>query len=233
MADSPVVVLVPGGFHGSWVWAPLIERLTAAGLQTATIDLPSLGSVGDELPGLSADADALSALLDSIPGEKVVLAHSYGGAVMTAATGGRSDIRHIIYAAAFAPDAGENVLQVFEPAPEWMGPSTDGRYVEIKPDTDVISTCYAHVDPKAASEAEAQLSPVHGIGVVVEPVVTAGWRTIPSTYVISTDDKAVDPELQRRFASNMTVAIELDTDHSPMLSATTELADIVISTVRI
>jgi pimeloyl-ACP methyl ester carboxylesterase len=226
------VVLVHGALHGSWVWEPIEADLHSRGIKTITIDLPSIGHRGDTLPGITADVAALTDLLDSTAGRKVVVGHSYGGAVVTGATAGRSDIEHLVYEAAFAPDAGQTTLDVFEPLPTWMGPNDDYSYMEMKTD-DLAGIFYGNTPPDIAEWAVAHLDTiVQGVGIGMEPLAAAGWHDHPSTYVVSTQDHAVDVGLQRKFASRMTHVFELPTDHSAMLSATKELADIIEGTIH-
>src|SRR5690606_23810589 len=104
--DQPTILLVHGAWHGAWCWDRLRDVLEARGRRVEVVDLPTIHSADPVDVPLAADADAVTAAIERIEGEVVVVAHSYGGIPATvAATADR--VPHIVYVAAFALDAGE------------------------------------------------------------------------------------------------------------------------------
>ena len=101
-AGPTTVVLVHGAFADSSSWNGVLPRLHASGLRVV--------SVANPLRSLHGDADYVGQLLGSIDGPVVLVGHSYGGAVITNAARGRSNVKALVYVAAFAPDAGETAL---------------------------------------------------------------------------------------------------------------------------
>jgi pimeloyl-ACP methyl ester carboxylesterase len=86
------VVLVHGGWHGSWCWARVVPLLERWGLSVRTIDLPSIDADPYDRSALSGDAAAVTALLDDLREPALLCGHSYGGMVITQAAAGRQDL---------------------------------------------------------------------------------------------------------------------------------------------
>ncbi len=103
------VVLVHGAWHGAWCFEPVLELLAAAGIDAVAVDLPGHGDDPGPLGDLHTDAARVEEALDRLDGDCVLLGHSYGGAVITEA-GVHPSVRHLVYLAAFALDAGESVM---------------------------------------------------------------------------------------------------------------------------
>src|SRR5712692_8084360 len=100
-SDRPTIVLVHGAWAGPSSWDSVLRRLNDEGFRTVT---PTLG-----LTSLPGDVASVDAVLNQIPGRKVLVGHSYGGAVISAASYGRSDVSALVYSAAFVPDAGDTL----------------------------------------------------------------------------------------------------------------------------
>jgi pimeloyl-ACP methyl ester carboxylesterase len=98
---TTTIVLVHGAFASPAGWGRVADALHKDGYQTAT---PALG-----LASVSDDVAIVRSTLDSIPGDKILVGHSYGGFVITNAASGRSDVRGLVYTAAYVPDSGETI----------------------------------------------------------------------------------------------------------------------------
>src|SRR5262249_26013866 len=101
---QPTVVLVHGAWAGPSSWSAVVGLLRAEGYRTVT---PTLG-----LTSLNGDVAIVSAALDQIRGKKILVAHSYGGAVISSASAGRSDVAALVYSAAFVPDQSDSLLSL-------------------------------------------------------------------------------------------------------------------------
>src|SRR5580765_6602549 len=99
--QTTTIVLVHGAFASPAGWDEVAAALHKDGYQTAT---PALG-----LASVAEDVAIVQLTLDSIPGEKILVGHSYGGFVITNAAIGRSDVRGLVYTAAYVPDSGETI----------------------------------------------------------------------------------------------------------------------------
>src|SRR5262245_35239213 len=104
MNQPLTVVLVHGAFADSSSWNGVIELLEKDKVQVTTIPNP--------LRGISIDASYVRSALQQIPGPVLVVGHSYGGAVITNAATGLSNVVGLVYVAAFAPEEGETLLEV-------------------------------------------------------------------------------------------------------------------------
>lgn len=237
MADprSPAtVVLVHGAFHGAWCWERVVPLLEARGVPVVAIDLPGHG--GDRAaPGdLYSHADALHAVLEGLDGPVVVVGHSYGGAVISDGASGVPAVAHLVYLAALVADAGETVAAVMPGAVAdgedvsqvsgAMGADADG-FLVIDPQR-AGSAFYADCSPEDVEFAVARLSPQNP-ATFAQPLRAAAWRTVPSTYVVCSEDRAVSVAFQRALATRTTDRVEMSTSHSPFFSAPKVLADLL------
>jgi pimeloyl-ACP methyl ester carboxylesterase len=218
----PTVVLVHGAWHGPWCWDDLRPRLERLGWRTTAPQLASASDSGTEpRPGLYADAEVLARHIDGIDGPVVLVGHSYGGAPVTEFAGrGIGRVTQLVYVAAYQPDVGESLYATHgAPTPD------DVSGVVPVPDNPV-DTFYNDVAPDVAAEAARRLVP-QAVRSWTEDVRTAGWRTIPATYVLCEKDQALAPAMQEKFARRAGSLYRLASGHSPFLSMPDELADVL------
>jgi pimeloyl-ACP methyl ester carboxylesterase len=108
----------------------------------------------------------------------------------------------------------------------------DGDHMVIDPDL-AVAAFYHDVDPELAAATAASLRPFELRGFVpVETDLVAAWKTIPSTYVLTTQDQAVHPDDQRIMSRNAGEVVEIDTSHSPFLSRPDLVAEIIAERVE-
>ncbi|MFI2609516.1 alpha/beta fold hydrolase [Kitasatospora sp. NPDC018619] len=214
--DRPDFLLVHGAWHGSWCWDPVRAALAADGWRSHAVDLPSAARP----VGLAQDAAEIRDRLRRIDGPVVVVSHSYGGAPATEAIAGAANVVRAVYLAAFQLDAGESVASFLgNPAPH----APSGR---IAPSPDVRRLHYADVPAADAERAAARLTPQSARS-FSDPVTTAGWRTVPSSYVVCEQDQALVPTDQRELASRADTVHRLPSSHAPFLSMPGELAGLL------
>jgi pimeloyl-ACP methyl ester carboxylesterase len=232
-------VMVHGAFAGGWVWEPLAQALEAAGHTVEAPDLP--GSGDDPTPvaevTLDAYADRIAAVLGERPEPAILVPNSMGGMVATLAAARNPErVAAIVYVAAFLPQDGQSLLALTA-LPEAEGDQIQANMV-VEGDPPV-ATLPAHaardaVLPSCSPEVIAWAVPRRGAQPVIpftEPVDLGGFdfHGIPRSYVLCKQDRAILPALQRRMLeeAGCSPVIELDTDHSPHLSRTAELAEIL------
>ncbi len=230
MAETRHVVLVHGAWHGAWCWASLQAELDRRGVPSYAIDLPGHGASVRPLGGLHHDAAHVTDTLDHLGLDDVVLVgHSYGGAVITQAAAGRSDLAHLVYAAAFALDDGESVngaLRSFERHSVALGAAVqmqDDGTTTLDHDL-AADALYGSCPPEAIAAALARLSP-QPVATMTESVTGSPRDDISSSYLRCLQDQAVHPAHQAVMASRCSEQVDIDTDHSPFLSATNVVAD--------
>jgi pimeloyl-ACP methyl ester carboxylesterase len=192
--SDPTIVLVHGAFASPEGWSKVADALHKDGYQTAT---PTLG-----LESVSADVSIVQATLDSIPGDKILVGHSYGGFVITNAAIGRSDVRGLVYTAAYVPDANETITSLSE----GYTPGAFLAHLVFVPfpfaivDPQFFPEDFAQdLNPKLAAEIAAQQRPT-SLALFVTPSGLGAWHDLPSWYAVSGEDRAIDPELQRFMA---------------------------------
>jgi pimeloyl-ACP methyl ester carboxylesterase len=237
MADPRPLVLVHGAWHGAWCWASLQAELDRRGIASIAIDLPGHGSSILPLGGLHHDADHLTATLDHLDlDDAVLVGHSYGGAVITQAAAGRDDLAHLVYIAAFALDDTESVngaLRSFERREVALGGAVqmaDNDCTTL--DVDIAAEAlYGSCPPGVIAAALPRLSP-QPIATMTEAIAGSPRASLPSTYLRCLQDKAVHPDHQAVMAARCSDHVDIDTDHSPFISAITEVADVLEQIAR-
>jgi pimeloyl-ACP methyl ester carboxylesterase len=236
VTDPATVVLVHGAWHGAWCWHRVLEALTVAGVPALALDLPGHGDSPERLGDLHGDAAAVRAALDGLhaDGQRVVLVgHSYGGAVITAA-GDHPAVEHLVYLAAFAIDADESVLGVSTAPdledrgdlPEAIRIHEDGTWTI---DCDRATTAfYGDCRPEDIGAALLRLDAQPGLSLAQKPRAVA-WRSKPATYVVCSLDRAIPPPLQRTMAARVGAVEEWESSHSPFLSMPDRVAELLVS----
>ena len=218
---NTTVVLVHGAFADGSSWGNVIPLLEEAGYDVIAVQNP--------LTSFADDVATTRRVIDAQPGSVVLVGHSYGGAVITKAAVEASNVRALVYVAAFAPDAGENLQALLEKYPSKIGaalvPDAAGfLYVDRAKFAEVFA---ADVSKRELSVLSAAQKPVNSqtFGQVYE---TPAWREKVSWYLIATDDQAINPALQRVFAERMNATSrEVKSSHVPFVSNPTAVADII------
>lgn len=231
-ASAPTVVLVHGAFHDAACFDRLVTAIEARGLQCVAPDRPGHGASTQPRGDLLGDAAAVAKVLDGIPGEKILVGHSYGGAVISQAAAGRSDVGHLVYIAALVLDAGESA-QAQNGAPPYEATDLVAALGADERTGDLVvepvagrAVFYHDVDDAEADRLTARLQP-QGPATLSQHATAGAWREIPSTYIACRQDRAVKLKLQRFFASRNTKSVELDTGHFPFLSQPDVVAEVI------
>ena len=188
---DPTVVLVHGAFASPAGWDRVAGALHKDGYRTAT---PTLG-----LDSAAGDVAIVRSTLDSIPGDKILVGHSYGGFVITNAASGRADVRGLVYTAAYVPDNGETITSLSD----GYAPGAFLSHLVLAPslpfvivDPQFFPEDFAQdLNPKLGAEIAAQQRPT-SLGLFGTPSGPAAWHALPSWYAVSAHDRAIDPALQ-------------------------------------
>jgi len=215
---KPSIVLVHGAFADATCWQHVIPLLERQGYYVTAVQNP--------LTSLEDDVATTRRVIDAQEGRVVVVGHSYGGVVMSGAAAGSDKVDALVFVAAFGPDAGEPIGPLLEQYPSAIGaalrPDAAGfLYIDRGLFRDVFA---ADVTETEALVMAATQKPINGTAfgaVIGQPA----WRTIPSWYLVATADNAINPELQRFFATRMGATInEVASSHVPMISQPGEVA---------
>jgi len=228
-------VLVHGAFAGAWIWEPLKQVLTTAGHAVQAFDLLGLGEDHTPVQEISLDSCAarLCEVLASSAEPAIVVGNSMGGVIAT--QGAARDPRRVaalVYVAAFLPKDGQSLLDLTK-LPEGADDQVQANItvegnVAIMPAAASYQALYGCCPEDVAMQVVARQRP-QPIAPFVTPVSipSGALAAIPRYYVLCKRDRAIPPALQRRMIPENPCAevIELDTDHTPQLSMTGELAN--------
>jgi len=213
---------VHGFWGGAGHWAEIIVELDKRGHET-------IRAVENPLTSLADDVARTQQMIKQVDGPVLLVGHSYGGAVITAA-GNLPNVVGLVYIAAFAPDAGESPQQITERQPPAAAanlvPDSDG-YLWIRQDAFHESFCQDVPADRALVMAVTQKAPQAATfgDVVTDPA----WRHKPTWYQISTEDRMIHPDNQRRMAERMSprATIELDAGHASLASRPSAVVDLI------
>jgi pimeloyl-ACP methyl ester carboxylesterase len=230
-------VLVHGAFAGAWIWGPLTERLQAAGHVVQAFDLPGLGDDRSPTAEVTLDrcATRLCEVLATSPEPAIVVGNSMGGVIATQGAARCPErVSGLVYVAAFVPRDGQSLLDLTK-LPEGADDQVQANItiegeppVAVMPDAASRQALYGSCIEEVADWAIARQRP-QPVAPFATPVsIPPGvLDSINRYYVLCKRDRAIPPQLQRRMIAEHVFAdvIELDTDHTPQLSMTTELAE--------
>jgi len=222
---KPTIVLVHGAWADASSWGRVAERLINDGYNVIAPANP--------LRGVKYDSEYLRSVLDTISGSVVVVGHSYGGFVATDAATGDANVKALVYIAAFAPEEGETATEVEarNPGSEATGsaltarPFPGGTDLYITP-SDFHRVFCADLPASQAALLAASQRPL-AANAFVEPSSAPAWKTIPSWFMVATEDHAIPPASERFMAKRAHAhTVEVRSSHVAMLShpeATTRL----------
>lgn len=222
MANKPTIVLVHGFWGGAAHWAKVILALRERGYT-------SLFAVENPLTSLADDAERTRKMVAQIPGPVLLVGHSYGGAVITEA-GDLPNVAGLVYIAAFAPDAGESPGMLSEQLPPAaianLAPDSDG-YLWIPQDKFGDSFAQDLPADEALVMAVTQKAPL--ASTFGDAVTAPAWKAKPSWYQVSTEDRMINPDNERRMAQriNPRKIIELPASHASLASQPDAVADLI------
>jgi pimeloyl-ACP methyl ester carboxylesterase len=234
-SSAPAVVLVHGAFADASGFAGVIRELQAAGLTVSAPPVP--------LRGVAFDADTVAAHVAAIDGPVVLVGHSYGGAVITQASAALDNVVELVYLAAFGLDVNESVESVQKPfAPPLLatnGRATpyDARGAAGGPDLFIDAATFretfcADVPADLAAVMGASQRPV-AAAAIGEECTSAGWRTKPTSYLISAFDRAISPDAERFMAERMGGRVDtIQASHVAFISRPVEVAAFILGSVR-
>lgn len=233
---NTTIVLVHGGYADSSCWNATLQRLQANGYVTICGANP--------LRGIPTDAPYIGSLLDSISGPVVLVAHSMGGTVITNAAAGKSNVKALVYIAAFVPDVGETQGDLISkyPGSEVLPVSVPVTYT--KADGTTGTDLYLSKDGQAAFAADIPVETFQLLQATQRPfdaasftypTTAAAWRTIPSWGLVAGRDKAIPPAAERWMYSraNCRKVVEVPTSsHCAMLSHPDIVANLILEAAR-
>ena len=215
------VVLVHGGFVDGSGWQGVYDTLKKEGYAVSIVQNPTIS--------LADDVAVTKRTLAQQNGPVILVGHSYGGVVITEA-GNDQKVAGLVYIAAFAPDKGESVSALIKnpppgaPVPPIMPPQDGYLFLDR---TKFREPFAADVSPETASfMADSQVP--WGLEALNGAVTEPAWKTKPSWYLVSTEDKMIPPDAQRAMSKRAgSTVVEVKGSHSVYVSQPRAVADLI------
>ena len=213
---SATILFVHGSFMSGWCWLPVIERLEHLDVVCRAVELP-FTSLDDDVELLRAEIACAKE-----HGAVIVVCHSYSGITTSIAA---HDADQLVYVSARLPQPGESQHAISDAwgTAEFRAciSSDDAGVSTLAPSADML--LFNRSPEWVARTAIDRLRPMRS-EIPVAPIEAPAWTTVPTTYVVCTDDLVVNVEQQRFRASLVGRSVEIDCDHSPFFSAPDDLA---------
>jgi pimeloyl-ACP methyl ester carboxylesterase len=215
------VVLVHGLFADGSSWSEVIARLQAAGLNATAVQNPLT-----TLPEAVASAQRVLARQD---GPTVLVGHSFSGVIVTEA-GIHPNVSALVYVAARAPDAGEDytaLAKTFPTPPASAGIVFDGD--EGRLNEAAFLRDFAGDLPEAKAKVLYAVQEPFQKALLTGKTTHAAWRSKPSFYAVSTEDRTINPDLERFMAKRMGAkTIEVKASHLSLISHPDEITRLIL-----
>jgi pimeloyl-ACP methyl ester carboxylesterase len=210
-ATKPTIVIVHGGWADSSGWNGEISRLQKAGYPVIAPANP--------LRGLTSDSDYIRSVLQTITGPIVLVGHSYGGAVISNAARGVPNVKALVFIAAFAPDTGETLAGLVNMNPGTMiTPAAldtrpyplpgGGEGADLYIKQRAFHDAFAGDLPVSTTNLMWAEQRAFSLAAFTEPSGDPAWKTIPSWYLVSTEDHAIPPATEWFMARRAQAHIE-------------------------
>lgn len=220
-AKARNVVLVHGLFADGSCWSEVIPQLQAAGLNVTSVQNPLT-----TLPEAVASAQRV---LDRQDGPTVLVGHSFSGMIVTQA-GVHPNVSALVYVAARAPDAGEDytaLARTYPTPPASAGivfDGDEGRLTEA-----AFLRDFAGDLPEAKAKVLFAVQEPFHKALLTGKTTQAAWRSKPSFYAVSTEDRTINPDLERFMAKRMGAkTIELKSSHLSLISHPEEISQLIL-----
>jgi pimeloyl-ACP methyl ester carboxylesterase len=218
--DKPTIIFVHGVWADGSCWNDEITALQAKGYAVVSVQNP--------LTSLAEDVATTQRAIDMAKGKVILVAHSWGGYVITQA-GNDPKVEGLVYVAAFAPDLGETI-----PSLSSNGPQTElGKY--FVPAGDFFFLSEGGIQTVFAADLSSKQQ-----GLLYATQIPASkslfgdkseapaWKQKPSWYIVAKEDKAIHPDLERFMSKRMkAITIEIESSHVVMNSHPKEVIKVI------
>ena len=222
---KPNIVLV----HGLWAdgssWSKVIPILQNAGHRVISVQLPN--------HSLEDDVATVKRAIDLVGGPTIVVAHSFGGFVITNAAYNNPNVTGLVYVSAFAPDEGESAVNFVpvESLPPGLLVFDSGGFAYLNPE--MFPQAFAQdVNTTEAETLAVVQKPAHQ-SLFTAPSGPPAWKQLPTWFVVSENDRIIPPDAERMFAQRMNATtISLDSSHASLVSHPDEVAQLILDAAK-
>ncbi|QGY29150.1 alpha/beta fold hydrolase [Pantoea cypripedii] len=219
------VVLVHGAFADGSSWNRVIPLLQSHHINVIAVQLP--------LTSLQDDVAATQRAIARAPGDVVLVGHSWGGTVITEA-GNNPHVKGLVYVAAFAPSAGQSTGDLAGSYPSPPGSAgiakTPDGFLYLPAPT--VAKDFAQDAPASQQKLLAVTQGPIRAAAFGDKVSHAAWMQKPSWYLVSTEDRMINPDLERAMAQQIHASVSsVAASHTSMLSHPTTVAQVITRAV--
>jgi pimeloyl-ACP methyl ester carboxylesterase len=227
MSEKPTVVLVHGAWADGSCWSAVIESLQADGFTVTAPQFPETS--------LAADVARLRQVLRRQPGPIVLAGHSYGGQIMTALGPDAPNVAGLVYVAAFGLEQGESLGALLgggPPTPALAHLIVDEQGFAWLPEEDFVGHFASGVETSRA-RVMCAVQQALSMSTFEDVMGVPAWRSLPSWYLVATNDEAIPPDAERMFARRMGAnTIEVPSGHLAMVSHPDEVVRLIEAAVN-
>jgi pimeloyl-ACP methyl ester carboxylesterase len=221
----PNIVVV----HGLWAdgssWSKVIPTLQKAGHRVIAVQLAA--------HSLADDVATVKRAIDLVGGPTILVAHSFGGFVITQAAYNNQNVTGLVYVSAFAPDEGESAVNFVpvESLPPGLLVVDSGGFAYLNPQ--MFPQAFAQdVNTTEAEILAAVQKPAHQ-SLFTEKSGPPAWKQLPTWFVVSENDRIIPPDAERMFAQRMNATtISLNSSHASLVSHPNEVAQLILDAAR-
>ncbi|PKA38832.1 alpha/beta hydrolase [Rhizobium sullae] len=219
-ADVKNIVIVRGALADGSSWRKATEILERRGFHVTIVQEP--------ITSLADDIAATKRVLDLQDGPALLVGHSYGGMVITEA-GHNPNVAGLVYVAAFQPDKGESLLSLASSKPAGgmnIRETTDGKYLYLDPAA--FANDFAADLPKDEAAFLARSQVFASKEAFSAKAGDPAWKTKKSWSVVATEDRAINPDLERQMAERAGSEVtEIKASHAVFASQPEKVADVI------
>lgn len=227
VSTLPNIVLVHGAWADGSSWSKVIAPLQAAGYNVVAPQFP--------LTSLEDNVAKLHQVLSTLTGPVILAGHSYGGQIITAGGTDQPNVVGLVYVAAFGLDEGESIGALLQQAPPGVALQhlqIDGMGFAWLGQDDFVNHFAADVDPVEAKVMWAVQQPA-SVTLFDDVMGVPAWKSLPSWYMVATNDEAIPPDAERLFAGRMgATTVEIESSHVPMVSQPDEVVSLIEAAVE-
>jgi pimeloyl-ACP methyl ester carboxylesterase len=236
--SKPTVVLVHGAWADSGSWGQVVARLQSRGYTVIAFPTP--------LRGLPDDSAYLAAFLETISGPIVLVGHSYGGAVITNAATGNTNVKALVYVDAFLPDEGETLGELIGTPPGSCVLAPPAEIFDLRPipgappgvvdayiKQGLFPSCFANDLPAKQAAVLAATQRPGSTLTLGQPSGPPAWAEIPSWALVGTVDRVILPATQLFMAERAGARIvKVKASHLSMISQPGAVTRLIVAADR-